>query len=408
MRLSNSISNSKTFLVSSEQFFYVFFFLWWTRYTFLVFFTRIFKGLPIIGPIAEYIIPTFMAVMLGFALPYIFKQLRYKDLLFGLLALLVVLGTMLLYSKNAPFIQEDLWRILGLTISAYFLGLCYNHQKLKKSLYWASAASVVLMYAYQLYQLSLNRDLSTDNMYASYNALPSVLFLIYWAFDKKKLCHWILPVVGIVLIFSYGTRGSILVLGVYIAANCMIKVFLGRRGLLRILFLFIIVAFVVLLFTTTILEDMAENLSELFYEFGFSTRIFDYFIGGKITDDSGRSPLFKAVWQNIKENPVLGSGFYGDRPVIGSYVHNLFLELWCHYGIILGTLAILCVFILPIRAVTQVRRADSVNMVLLLCCLTFVKLMVTGTYADEPYLFLMIGLSTRLLRQKPKSEVCDE
>lgn len=399
MKQLSSTSKRWNGVITSEQGYRLLFAFVWMQNTVLGFAEAVLKRLPVIGMLGSYIIPAIMVCLFLLAIPHIVKHLRYGDILFLLTAVLIVLGTMIIYPENAAFIEKDLWRILVLTFPMYIIGLCYDHEVLKKDIFWYSMISVAFMYLYQQYMLSQGRELDTDNMDSAYNVLPSILYLFYWAFENKKLRYWVMPAVGVALALSYGTRGPFLIIVVYCAAQLLVNAIKQRTGVRRIAGIVLLITAVALVFTTNILSETAVFLQERFEKAGFSTRIFDYFIEGDIADDSGRGVLAEQTKRAIMNNLLFGLGFYGDRVVIGGYAHNLFLEVWCHFGILAGSALLIVLFALPVLAIIRNRNKGTRDIVLLLACMVFLKLMMSGSYAVEPYLFLTMGISINARRQ---------
>ena len=387
--------------VSYKSVFRLYFFLWWMMETVLISYVQpILRILPIVGQIGEYIIPAGMAFLLMLAVPHIISQLRATDLLFYLVVTIVVLGTMLLYPENGEYIEPELWRILGMTVPVYFLGLCYDHDEMKKDIYWASVLSLLAKGAYQIYKLNTVGNLDEEDMNSAYLVLPSVLYLVYWAFTKKNLLHWILPVAGAMLIFTYGTRGPLVIIIIYLAVLLFLRVIWRPGGAWRYVGTGLLVLAVLVLLTTNVVMDFAEMMSKAFQEMGISSRIFDKFLEGEFAESKSREILAEQVKDFISQNLILGGGFYADRALIDNYVHNLFLELWCHFGIFAGSGILLAVVCLVVSALLREREINKRDIMLLLACMIFVKLMLSSSYALEPYFFFMIGLSVTVLRRR--------
>lgn len=376
----------------------IYFVMWWIQYTVLDFVRVVFSVLPVVGQMSDWIVPMAMAMMLLLSIPYIAKRLRYTDLLFYLVAALVVFGTMLFLPENAEYIEKDLWRILGLAVPAYFLGLCYDHETMQKDLFWCSVASVLILAAYQLFNLSSGRELEAENMDASYKVLPSVLYLFYWAFQEKKLWHWILTVVGVILVFSYGTRGPVLITAAYIAVQLFLRLIWNKRNIWRILGTIVLTTIVILLFTTSALTDFAKFMGETFEKAGLSTRIFDYYVEGEFTESVGREKIADNVRISISENLPFGIGFYGDRVVSGSYAHNIALELWCEFGVFIGSVGLLAILWTIISGLRCTKQAEMRSVFLMFVCMVCIKLMLSGTYTTEAYFFFLLGMSIQQKR----------
>ena len=78
-------------------------------------------------------------------------------------------------------------------------------------------------------------------------------------------------------------------------------------------------------------DDFGEN----YYS---SSRTIDSLAEGEFWHDNGRFDIWRLSLLAIKENPVFGQGFFGDRLYVGEellwgYSHNVFLEVLSHFGI---------------------------------------------------------------------------
>ncbi len=387
----------------AEKAFRLLFLVIWTQYTILSFAIQIVRRLPIIGPLYEYVIPLAIIGLALLSLPYLLQRIRGVDVVFYFVCVIIVLGTLVLNDKNVEFIQKDLWRILGAALPMIFIGVSYSHENSKNDLFWASLLGVIAVFAYQIYLLSLGQELEADNMNTAYTVLPSVMYLVYWALEHKKLRHWLIASVSMLVMFLFGTRGPIVAELVFLLIGLLLSVF-NRKSQFAKLFCFILFAAVIILVCSgDFLLNAAKYLSESFEEVGFSTRVFDRFIEGEISEGSGRDVLYNAVISAIREKPILGYGIMGDRPIVGIYVHNLFLEMWCHYGVIIGTVFLFAILAVPAAALIKLRKTRLFNFVLMLTCMVFVKLMVTGSYTTEAYLFLLLGICVGVFRSQKEN-----
>jgi O-antigen ligase len=230
-------------------------------------------------------------------------------------------------------------------------------------------------------------------MDAAYNILPSIMFLIYTAFEKKKLRYCLIAVLAGATAFIYGTRGPILCILVFLAVS-LLQLMQKKLSLVaRVAILAVIGGSVFLLIFSDTLITVAETLSEQFAKWGFSTRIFDYYIEGDMTEGSGRDTLFEGAIAAIQEKPFIGHGLLGDQVLLGNYVHNLFLELWMQFGIVFGTGIMLYFVTKPLMALYNQRKdKDLRQFIWMLICMNFVKLMVSSTYTSEQMFFFMLGI----------------
>ena len=389
-------ANNKVF----ELLFSLLLLLTWMRRTVIGYILVFLQRVPYIGtPIAK-VYPVFVVALAILALPWMLKHIRLSEVLIYLFAVTLIFTTEVFYPQNIVHIDEQLNRILTSVLPMIFLGVCYNHERHKKMLYWASLLGVVVMFSYQLYQLSEGKELMEDSMYAAYTVLPSALFVIYYAFERARVGYALVAVVTVFSLFAYGTRGPILCVLIFVAVALLLQLGRIRSPWLRVLTAAVIIAAVSFLAFTDVLVELSKELSKQFGKWGFSTRVFDYFVEGDIAEDSGRSHLLARAWAGIWDKPLFGHGLLGDRVHFSSYPHNLFAELWFQFGIIGGTIVIAAILILPIRALHRQRRQPlRVLFLAMLICMTFVKLMLSSSYILEPYFFFMLGVCLKLVRE---------
>lgn len=376
-------------------------FLFWIKDTVLSFVVEAISRILFIGEIAQFIIPSLFLFSILLSLPFILRNILARDLIYACIFVLIVLISGVFFPQNLIYIEDKLWNILGLSLPLYFVGICFRHQSMKKTLYYASIVSVIVMFSYQIYILNTGRELHSDNMNAAYNVLPSVMYLLYYSFEKNKLIGWIFAVIGFILLFIFGTRGPILACVIFVFVSIILK-FLSIKNILIKGLIVLVGLFVIwFLFSGDNLLNIAKILATKFEEIGFSTRVFDFYIQGNLNYNSGRDVLQEKIWNAIQENPF-GYGCMGDRPIINTYVHNIVLEMLCSYGIIGGTVALLGLIVLILTALTKAKGTDEFRPLLMFVTMVLTKLMLSGSYIVEPYFFLLIGLCVRIIRKNKK------
>ena len=372
----------------------------WGEHTIFDYVVQVFRQLPIIGEFYRGVIPFLTGILIFLSLPYLLREIRLVDVLFYCACIVFLCVSIVALPENAPYIEKDMWRVLGVAIPMYFIGLGYDHDKFKNILYYCSLLGVCLTFLYQIYYLNSGREFVSDNMDAAYNLLPSLLYLVYWAFEKRKIVYWVIAVISLPIIFIFGTRGPMLACVVFLALELFFKVFLNKSLLLKVLFVVAGIVVLWLLFFSDALVQLAQFLSEKFESYGFSTRIFDFFLEGDIAHSSGRDEIYNSAINAIFQSPAFGYGVMGDRVVTNAvYVHNIVLEFWCQFGLVFGTLLLSVVIIIPIKALCLERQNSSAfYFILMLMCMVFTKLMLSGSYITEMYLFLLLGICIRHIR----------
>lgn len=378
--------------------------LLWTQFTVLDFIRVIISKVPYIGALSELFIPTCIILALVASLPWFVKNIRGVDTLFYVGIVVLYLVTMIAFPNNKEFMLENWWRILINASAFYFVGLAYSHSNCSRDLFWCSLAGVLFVFLHQIYKLVSGMVLEEDNMYVAYNLLPSMMYLLYYAAYKDRKFFWICGFASVGVMFIFGTRGPILCAIVFMAVYFLHRTIVSRKRKNYFLLLLIVAILIVFLVYDDLLIKIVSSVASIFERFGFSTRIFDFFISGESTTSLGREYLRQEVLRAIINNPIKGYGFTGDQYLLGVYCHNLFLELWCHFGVIGGSLILLALLGLSVVALFKSARNKKIfYLVLMFISMVYVKLLLSSSYTLEPYFYFMIGLFVATTRKCVKS-----
>ena len=377
--------------------------LLWTQYTVLDFIRVIISRIPYIGFLSELFIPTCIIIAVIASLPWFVKNIRGVDTLFYVGIVILYLVTMIAFPNNKDFMVENWWRILISVAAFYFVGLAYSHKDCSKDLFWCSAVGVFLVFLYQLYKLNSGIALEEDNMYVAYNVLPSMMYLLYYAVYRDRKSYWIVALASIGVMFIFGTRGPILCAIVFMAVYFLHRTIVSGKKRNYLLLLLVICLLIVFAVFDEWLVKLVIRVANIFSRFGFSTRIFDFFIAGEATTSLGREYLTQETIRAIINNPIKGYGFTGDQYLLGVYCHNLFLELWCHFGVIGGSLILLALLGLSVAALFKSAKNEKIfYLVLMFISMVYVKLLLSSSYTLEPYFYFMIGLFVATIRKCSK------
>ena len=374
--------------------------LLWTQYTVMTFARAIVQRIPFFNVFADYVVPVAIILALIISIPWFIKSIRGVDVLFYLGLVVLVIFTVVVFKNNAEVIKEQWWRIFISSASFYFVGLAYSHKECSRDLFWCSLAGVSMVFVYQLFKIRSGQVLEEDNMYVAYNLLPSTMYLLYYASIKIRKKYWIIAVASSLTMFVYGTRGPILCIIVYIAFYLIHRFSktTSKRKFALILMGLLILA--VILVYDDLFVKIASLISNIFERFGFSTRIFDFYVSGDVAISKGRDYLTNQVIDAISENLVFGYGFMGDQYLLGVYCHNLILEIWCHYGVVLGSLVMVAMAVLSVSALIKSRGNKKIFFfVVMLMSMVYVKLMLSNSYTLEPYFYFMMGIFVAVNRK---------
>lgn len=388
-------------MTASELFFHILLILVWAQHTVWAYLVLFVAKLPIIGQVYKYILPFLIITAVLMSLPYIIKKAKPSDLLFFIACTLLVLFSYVFYPENQSFIVDKLGKIFLYTLPMYFLGVSYTHEKYKKTLYWASLASLAVKFAYQMYLFSIGDLIGTYNMDAAYQVLPSVMFLILWALEKQGVRNWLVAAFGIFLVLTYGTRGPILAILIFLCIGIYVRTLRSQKRYARMIFIISAVIIIILFSSPSISTIIFEQLSKWFESIGFSTRIFDFILGGKLAESTERNALTERVIAAIGERPFLGYGIMGDRVILNElYCHNIFWEFICDFGVIFGAVFFGILVWLFAKAIKSASKNNYLYLTLMVVTMMTTKLFLSGSYIQEPYFFFALGICVSAIRKK--------
>ncbi len=374
--------------------------LLWTQYTVMTFARAIVQRIPFFNVFADYVVPVAILAALILSIPWFIKNIRGVDVLFYLGLVVLVIFTVVVFKNNAEVIKEHWWRMLISSGTFYFIGLAYSYKECSTDIFWCSLVSTASVFVYQIFKISSGEVLEEDNMYVAYNVLPSAMYLLYYASVKLRKKYWLIAIASALTMFVYGTRGPILCIIVYVALYLIHRFSktTSKRKVLIILSVLCVLAFV--LSYDDLFVKIASVISNIFERIGFSTRIFDFFISGDVAVSKGRDYLTNQVIEAISRNPIIGYGFAGDQYLLGVYCHSLVFEMWCHYGVVLGSLVLVSLAALTLVALVKSYNNKKIFLfVVMLASLVFVKLMISNSYTLEPYFYFMIGVFVAVNRK---------
>lgn len=222
--------------------------------------------------------------------------------------------------------------------------------------------------------------------YGYYMLIPACFFA-YIYFDSNKTGYLFLSIASILPVIIIGSRGPVMAWALYFAALIAISDMRKSRKLLIIL---------AVVFTVIFRDWIFKYLYLIFKSIGINSRTLRLFVEGRISQDSGRGLIQAKCFEMIRENWFVGSGIGADRRVIGTYPHNLFIEIILQFGIIIGGFLLAALICAAIRGFI---RADNKKLYFFYFCIGFLPLMVSGTYLTDLTFWLFLGYVFRS-RQK--------
>lgn len=112
---------------------------------------------------------------------------------------------------------------------------------------------------------------------------------------------------------------------------------------------------------------------------------------GKKLDIRDRVSLYKLAFAEAKNRPFRGLGAFGFNMKYGIYPHNFALEMFDDLGFLLATPIILCIMLLFIRVIKQIKTKKITGELLIFIIGNAFMILVSGSAYDLASLFFCIG-----------------
>ncbi len=393
--------------IDNQIYFRIFVAVLWSKEILLNYFRGFLMKVPVLSAVSDYIIPAILFLLFLLSYKTIAERLRGADFVFVMACILVYLGNYLFVRRSRDFFRVEWVNFLIGSLPFYFVGVALRSDdegSILKLLYRISCVSVVAFCIYILFINQMDEETMRDgDMSSAYNLLPHACLTFYYMIKEFKWHRPIFFLVAAIALFMMGTRGAVLCLFVFIVLCSAVTIQFKRP----IVLLSMGLVCVLLVIFPQILDWLIETAYSISESLGLSTRVFDKLMEGNFAVSDARVYLRERVRHYILAYPIVGLGIYGDRVVSnGQYVHNLILELYANFGILMGTILVTALTVLSYRSIRYVHgnREEHGQLILLLLFGYCFKLLVSSSYLREPFFWLLIGYLVGVVRESRMKE----
>jgi hypothetical protein len=325
------------------------------------------------------------ALPMVMAIYYIIKRRLLLFLYTYLIIIFLILSTYIFYPDNEKYLNRGTFNILFVNLPCLLcLASIRNIEILKRIMLYLSYVVLLLGITYLLLLWIGKITFSEYSMtFSYYLLLPALIFI-----SQKKVIFTYIFILVCIIMLMLGSRGALVTSLIY----ALFLFFMDRNNRRNILLVSIVLVIVVASGTfLSLFFKLTNNMS-------VTSRTLDLLLGGDIAQDTGRVGIYSIIWNNILTDPLAGYGIFGDRIILdGIYCHNFFLEIFCNFGLILGSGLILLLAITIFRAF-RVSDFENKKLLLMLFCYTFIPLMVSLSYLTFPQIAIFIGFLCTLLK----------
>ncbi len=232
----------------------------------------------------------------------------------------------------------------------------------------------------------INRNKGYDMVFG-YELCIGVLFLLNKYKKKKNIYDFIFSLTGIIMILIRGSRGPVLVIGVFLIIKFLFSQYNTTKKILYLFSLLLIVSLAIIY-----KENILELMINILEKFNIYSRSLVYFLSNNTESLQERQLISNIIIKKIIDFNPLGYGVFSDRVFlqgIGPYTHNFVLEILLDFGWIIGSLVLYTIGLLIFNAF---KNKNWSNLVVIFVSYVFVELMFTNSYLVLSYFWIMLGI----------------
>ena len=314
-------------------------------------------------------------------------------LIYGMV-LFIYLTQYALFSENRPYFEEYTFSLfficLPCCINVSILGDSVNH------IFWLKRMSILIFIIGEAYFISVfmigGQNLTYSMSYSYYMLLPA-LFFIYFYYKYKSIAYMVLSILSFISMFLIGSRGAAITWILYFVISFFIsKNKITYKGIVVIAFTLFLMFY----------QKLLDWINKILLNFGIQSRSLLLLEQGQLLNhDSGRGNLRQITINIIREHPFLGNGVGSDYRILGEYTHNIVLDLFMHFGIVVGSMFLMGIIV--IVAVGFLKSKDK-QFALVFISYGAIPILVSGTYLSASNFWIMLGF---LFSQIPIAISCN-
>lgn len=378
----------------------------WAQTILMQYIRAVFMRIPIIGQYPDLIIGMVYAAVIIFSLQYF--EISMGDIFLVLSIIAVFMLERLFYLDGQEYLDKYLMTFVVKVLPLYFVGVGLGEAEDKeKIIYRMYVISMITLFASIIYRFAFGASMSdavskyVGDMDHAYKLLPHCCLIAYYAVKRTNILNIVCVAVGGLYLLMLGTRGAALIYLVLIA----LLLIMGRTSKGVVARIVVIVGAIGGLIVSRWFDTAILWMYQKAQQFGLSVRIFDKLMEDEFAVSGGRDTIRESLLFSIKENPLFGNGLCSDRVLAGNYAHNIALELWVEFGVIIGTAILIALIIVLFRGYKAAKEEGEKGLILVLIFSSFFKLFLSGSYLDDNFLFLALGLCVCSIRQAKQEQM---
>ncbi len=303
--------------------------------------------------------------------------------------------------------QSNFVLLFGLCLPLFVL--CYvgdqlRIDKLLRYLYYYSILTTLLFSIVMLLNImGISEDLEYMNI--AYSALPGIFILFFHSKVYHSKFSSMLWIIGAVFVLLGGSRGAFLTLLLMIFSWSFVNrgALTAKKFVIRLILIILCVLIILNLHTIlTVLDGMLST-------FGYSSRLINKAMGstvdGELLGYDDRSIIQEKIIYNLN---LFGHGIYSDRLVLldDDYPHNIVLEIFYQYGVLLGCIILLLLTWMMVSSFQKFKKGSNMFYMFSWICLFSIiigKMMFSSSYLIDRSFWFFAGLVVLSLNKRTQS-----
>lgn len=245
--------------------------------------------------------------------------------------------------------------------------------------------------------LIINPDkLIEDYMTFGFYAIFSIIYVLIYSYFNKKTKTMILSIITLPIIFINGNRGTIIIAILAIVLIILMAVKDIRKKIFLI--------FIIIILGLNIENIAKVTLNFITNELGirtYSINALSLMLDSDNTEGAigGRYSIYQEAIDEIKQHPLLGIGLSTFQDKYGYFPHNIFLDAYSTFGIILGTIYFIYLFSMGAKLYRISKEHQEVKILFIFMVANVMKLMLSKTFIYDPTIWLFIALGNFIVEK---------
>lgn len=371
-------------------------------YHLLVVINAAFLRLPGLNVVGDYARDIVIFVIFLFAFKAFSKRVHPKDIIFCFIFLIFYLFQFVIHPENQQDLSDNMFLVFGVALPMYFIGYVLNIDKLYNYLLVISIVCILFNgFLSFIYSPNTGRESSqfSYSMGTAYRMLPHVLFVFGHFYKTRKIYALAIFILGLLLEFSYGTRGPIVCVACFVV---FLVVSSTSKKNWWVLLLVIAAAGFAMVYFDWIVIFLDRFLSSM----GSSTRLTNKVYTDTLDDDSGRGAIINKLKGLLDTGDQLSYGIFGSYKYVDGYAHRFYWDFWFSFGYIGGTILMLVFALLFNKGRKKCITSEEKVFWLLLFCNSIIGLLFSSSWIISGPFYLFLGYCVSRIRNH-KSELIE-